>query len=317
MEMSNGDSDDGFFAGINKAEGGQLLSFAANCFQVYGFIEPFIAGGIGESGPSNQDILDAINRLAQELEVDFAQLGSLIVQQIQLVMQNEDAIALAEALAHSGTAMDHLANWLATTQDADLQFALNESDLGIQFFLALPATAQDPGQASQTQPYFLPGMAKAGTVRVLALMARDGTELWRIPADVQEISEIIALVEGMITSIEASVNAAHTVVWGPQPDSADPVIWGYFQEERGAVIEFFPAGPLVTNTAEYAQSQKLVAAALSRAEAARAAGVAAELEFLGIPHFQALVDGQWKVIITDPILEVTNGIRPPVMTMSE
>lgn len=315
--MSDGNSQLGFFGGINANEGGQLLSFAANCFQVFGFIEPLIAGGIGESGPSNQDILNAIDQLAQELEVDFAQLGSLIVQQIQLVMENEDAIALAEALAHSGTAMDHLTSWLHTKQDADLQFALNESDLGIQFFLALPATAQDPGQASQTQPYFLPGMAKAGTVRVLALMARDGTELWRLPADVGEVSVIIALLEGMIASVEATVNAAHTVVWGQQPDSADPVIWGYFHEERGAVIQFFPAGPAATNAAEAAQSQKLVAAARSRADAARAAGVAAELAFIGIPDDQALIDGQWKVVITNPILEITNGIRPPVMTVSE
>jgi hypothetical protein len=315
--MSNGSSEQGFFATINGSGAGQLLSLAANCFQVYGFVEPLIAGAIGESGPDNQDILDAIDQLAQELEVDFAQLGDLVVQQIQLVLENEDAIALADALAHSGTAMDHLTNWLRTKQDADLQFALNESDLGIQFFIALPATAEDPGQASQTQPYFLPGMAKAGTVRVLALMARDGTQLWRVVGDVGEVSEIITLLEDMIASIEGSVNAAHTLVWGQEPGSADPAIWGYFHEEHGTVLQFFPAGPLATNAAEYAQSQKLIAAARGRADTARAAGVAAELAYLGIPQYQALIDGQWRAAITSPLLETISSTRAPVMPVSE
>jgi hypothetical protein len=308
--MSAMPNEQGFFQGINASEAGNLISLAANCFQIYGFIA-------SELQPSNQDILDAIDSLAQALEVDFAQLGSLIVQQIQLVLANEDAIALADALAHSGTAMDHLTNWLRTKQDADLEFALNESDLGIQFFLALPATASDPGQASQTQPNFLPGMAKAGTVRVLALIARDGAELWRTAADVDEVSVIITLLEGMITSIEANVNAAHTVVWGTEPDVADPVIWGYFHEERGEVLQFFQAGSPATNAAEFAQQQKLIAAALKAAQAARTAGVAAELEFIGIPQYQALIDGQWKVAITNPILRSITSTEATITAAKE
>jgi hypothetical protein len=38
---------------------------------------------------------------------------------------------------------------------------------------------------------------------------------------------------------------------------------------------------------------------------------------LGIPQYQALVDGQWKAAITNPLLETISGIRPPVMTASE
>jgi len=138
-------------------------------------------------------------------------------QQIQLVLENENAIALADALTHSGTAMDHLTTFMRTRNPTDLAAADNESDLGIHFFLALPATASDLGQASQTQPYFLPGIAKAGTVRILVSIARDGNALWRVEADVTQIQEIIALMEGMLSSIKGTVNAAHTVVWGTEP----------------------------------------------------------------------------------------------------
>jgi len=194
-------------------------------------------------------------------------------QQIQLVLENENAIALADALAHSGTAMDHLTTFMRTRNPTDLAAADNESDLGIHFFLALPATASDLGQASQTQPYLLPGIAKAGTVRILVSIARDGNALWRVEADVTQIQEIIALMEGMLSSIKGTVNAAHTVVWGTEPGVADPVVWGYFHEERGQVLQFFSAGPAATNAAEYETIQKRVVAARAAADAARAAGV--------------------------------------------
>jgi hypothetical protein len=296
-----------FLSDLNDTQEADVLTLAANCFQVYGFVQPLIAGLVGESGPDNQDVLNAISALAQQLEVDFAELGNLILQQIQLVLKNENTIALADALAHTGTAMDHLTNWLRTKTASDLDAADNESDLGIQFFLALPVAGEDPGQASQTQPYFLPGIAKAGTVRVLTLMARDGTALWKVGADVNEVNAIIGLMEGMLASIETTVNAAHMVVWGRLPGSADPVEWGYFHEEHGTVLQYFNAGPLATNEAEFAQSQKLVARARTEADAARAAGVAAELAFIGVPDYQAIVDGQWKVAITSPTHRVDVG----------
>ena len=298
--MTGGPAPPGFFQGINNSEAGAIISLAANCLGIYGFAAPLIAGLLGGSG-SDQDVLDAIDRLAQELEEDFTQLGNLILQQIQLVLQNENTIALAEALAHSGTAMDQLTYWMRTGQDEALQSALNESDLGIQFFLALPGTAADPGQASQTQPYFLPGMTKAGTVRILALMARDGTELWRFDEDVTEVTNIIDLVEGMLASIRRSVTAAHTVTYGKIPGVADPVMWAYFHRENGRLLESFLAWIYATNAAGYAADQRRIVAALSSAEAARTAGIAAELDFIGVPHYQALIDSQWKVAITDPM----------------
>jgi hypothetical protein len=296
-----------YLSDLNDTEEAEILGLAANCFQVYSFMAPLLLGD-----PGTEEVLNAIDQLKQEMEVDFAWLGSLIVRQIRLSLANENGIALAQALAHTGTAMDHLANWARTKQDADLQFALNESDLGIQFFLALPATTDDPNEASRTQPNFLPGMAKSGTVRVLALMARDGAPLWKVEEDILEVRQIIDLLEGMIESIEANVNAAHTVVWGQQVGTADPVEWAYFHEEDGTVLQIFPAGPVATNAAEYAQEHKRIAAALSAAEAARAKGVVDELASLGIPHYQALIDTEWEIAITNPLHVIIGGTRAPM-----
>ncbi len=307
--MTSGESTTAqkFWQNITTGTAGQVLSLSANCLQIVGFAWQIYSQ---IEDPDNQDVLDAITALSEKLDQDFAQLGTLIDQQIQLVLQNENAIALAQALSHSGTAMDHLITWMRTRSPDDLAAADNESDLGIQFFLALPANGSDPGQASQTQPYFLPGIAKAGTTRLLVLQARDGTQLWRVDQDVNEMQQIIALMDGMISSVEATVNASHTIVWGTEPNITDPVILGYFHEEYGHTLQFFSAGPPATNAASYATLQKRVTAARTQADTARAAGVTAELAYIGIPQYQALVDGSWKGAITNP-LGPGGSYRPP------
>jgi hypothetical protein len=75
-----------------------VISFG---IQVYSWIDD------AENGSEEDEILNAINALAQKLDEDFAALGNLITQQIQLVLQNEDTIALADAMAHSSTGMDN------------------------------------------------------------------------------------------------------------------------------------------------------------------------------------------------------------------
>jgi hypothetical protein len=301
--MTDPSTPQGFFAGISASEAGQLLSLSANCLQVVGF-----ALQIYDQVEGDQDVLDAITALSQKLDQDFAQLGNLIEQQIQLVLQNENAIALAQALSHSGAAMDHLITWMRTKGPSDLAAADNESDLGIQFFLALPANGSDPGQASQTQPYFLPGIAKAGTIRLLVLQARDGTHLWTVGPDVSEMQQIIALMDGMLSFVEATVNAAHSTVWENEPGIADPVILGYMHEEHSHNLQFFSAGPPATNAASFATLPKRVSAARAAADAARTAGVTAELSYMGIPGYQTLVDGSWKAAITNPL----TGVHLPI-----
>ena len=78
-------------------------------------------------------------------------------------------------------------------------------------------------------------------------------------------------------------------------------MWAYFHSEHGRLLESFLAWIYAANATEYAADQKRIVAALSRADAARTAGIAEELDFIGVPQYQALIDSQWKVAITDPL----------------
>lgn len=84
----------------------------------------------------------------------------------------------------------------------------------------------------------------------------------------------------------------------------DIVILGYMHEEthggQAQALQFFSAGPPATNAASFATLQKRVSAARAQADTARAAGVTAELAYIGISQYQALVDGSWKAAITNP-----------------
>ena len=73
----------------------QLIGVIANCsgiissaLGIYSFFE-------SEGQPDNSTILSAIDRLQQTLDTDFAQLGDLIQQQTQIIVDtvNRDGMA--------------------------------------------------------------------------------------------------------------------------------------------------------------------------------------------------------------------------------
>jgi hypothetical protein len=206
---------------------------------------------------------------------------------------------------------------------ADLEDADTESDLGIQFFLNLPAAGSDPGQASQTQPFFLPGISKAGMVRVLVLLAEDSPVRSK-EDDVRQIDAIITLAQGMIDTVTATVTSAHIInlvtTTMPAAEAADehprqpgqpaePVVLyqGYWHEERGIQLQFFSAGDDVQKS-----NDPRLAHAKAEAETALEQGVTAELADLGIPQFQELVQ-TWKNQVVSPIVQtaprLSSGLR--------
>jgi hypothetical protein len=292
------DNTKGFFEGINSSEAGQLLSLTANSLQVIGFFEPIIAGLLTES--DTDKLLDAIHTLQQTLDNDFAALGSLIKQQIRLVIQNEDTIALAQALAHSRTGSDKFERFLRTKDALDIDDADTESDLGVQFFVNLPDP--QPGAtlvANRIDPFFLPGAVKAGTIRILVIIKQD-PGFRTIPNDVDQINNIINLVQGMVDNVRNIVNAAHTVQLKAHElhtstKTSGPVIVydGVFHEEHGQPLQFFSAGEARN------EDDPRLRKAFTAAEAARTAGVSAELAFLGIPQTEKIVN-QWRKALARP-----------------
>jgi hypothetical protein len=283
-----------FFKNINESEAGQLLGLTANSLQVIGFFEPIIAGLLTES--DTDKLLDAINQLQQTLDNDFAALGDLIKQQIQLVIQNEDTLALAQALAHSRTGSDKLARFFRTNDALDLEAGDTESDLGIQFFLSLPDPQADPTVASRVDPFFMPAAVKAGTIRILVLIKED-PGFRSIPEDVAQINNIIQLIQGMVDRVKRTVDAAHTVelkTTALHTAHGQVIIYhGYAHEEHGLTLEFFATG----GARDFDDPR--VAKAEGKADAARQAGVDAELEFMGIPQIEHIL-AQWAQLVARP-----------------
>jgi hypothetical protein len=304
--MADAPNPKGFFENINSSEAGQLLGLTANSLQVIGFFEPIIAGLLTES--DTDKLLDAINKLQQTLDNDFAALGDLIKKQIQMLAQNEDTLALAGALAHSRTGSDKFSRFLRTKATVDLNDADTQSDLGIQFFLNLPDPQPGPTLvASRIDPFFLPAAVKAATIRIMVIILQD-PGFRSIPDDVDQINNIISLIQGMVDNVKATVNAAHTVQLKAHElhtsrGSSNPVIIfdGYYHVERGHLLQFFSAGGARN------EDDPRVVKAQKQAEAARNAGVAAELAFLGITQIDRLL-AQWRQILVHPATSV-RGVR--------
>jgi hypothetical protein len=91
-------SDDGvlkFLAQLNDTDEGKLLGLAANCFQVYSFLEPLLAGD-----PGTQDVLDAIDALKQEMEADSP--GSPSAEPPRAAVNRQIQIAMSVELRNLG-----------------------------------------------------------------------------------------------------------------------------------------------------------------------------------------------------------------------
>src|SRR6516164_5905279 len=152
--MSNGEAT--FIKGFNDTQFGNLLALLSNVsgtFQLGGmFLSLFLTS-------DTDKILDAIKQLQQDLERDFKELGDLIRQQIHLVIDTVNRDAMALALSRSDIAAARIQDFLARNDIAALETAKTESIGGLRFFTELGLTAPD-------LPFFMPGLIKAGTVRI-------------------------------------------------------------------------------------------------------------------------------------------------------
>jgi hypothetical protein len=257
-------TDEAFFPGLYSGEVGSLIGLTTNCLQLDGFGEELISG-LG-TGSDTDWILEPTARLERQ-NVDFAVPGPLIDEEVEL----------AGGIAQAGTAVDRVIRYLRIRDAADQWSDDTELDHRGQVFLELPETGSDPRPASPMQPFFIPGVERAATVRALALIANAGNAC-DLSGDGKQIQALVALVQGVIASVAAAVEAAHTV----ERDHD-----GYRHLERGQPLGFFSAGGGRTPI------DPRVAKARAAAESAMRQGVAAELAFIGIPQLESLV-GKWQ-----------------------
>ncbi|HEX6719906.1 MAG TPA: hypothetical protein VF088_22555 [Pyrinomonadaceae bacterium] len=293
-----------FFKNINESEAGEFISLASSVGGLASLAVQVVMGVISLFSQSDTDkILGAINQVALQLAVDFKLLGDLIKRQARIITLTVDRDAMAAALAHTNAGLFHLNTFLRTKSSDDLRFANNEAINGVGFFLNLNQTPPDI--------FFLPGLIKAGTVRVLVIVSGDPQFRTTRPDDVNEIRQMVALLGSLIEVIKQTVDAAHVVSSKSHIIRTNPprfIIDGFLHDERvtddvGNVsfqeLQFFRTSGLPEDPDDPGAANALAAATNARNQ-----GVLDELAFIGVPGFESVLQ-DWKTLIVDPNISLS------------
>jgi hypothetical protein len=288
---------DSFIKEINDSDVGQLLGLAANFSGTIQGIAAFIS--LFQQSDSDK-ILSAISQLRQDIERDFKQLGDLIAQQTQLVVDTTNRDAMALALSRSDIANGRIQDFLTNNNNQALDTAKTESIGGVRFFTELGLNAPD-------LPFFIPGLVKAGTIRILVIASEPLALREPRAVVVDDLNLMVTFLATMIDAIKRKVDIAHTVTRishsircsvlpqltvGP-PGRTVFVVDGFAHEENGVRLEFFDAQQ---GNPPCEQPSGLEGEAQAAAIQARNKGVADELAFLGIPAFDQILQS-WRNLL--------------------
>jgi hypothetical protein len=238
--------------------------------------------------------------LRQDIERDFKQLGDLIAQQTQLVVDTTNRDAMALALSRSDIANGRIQDFLTNNNNQALDTAKTESICGVRFFTELGLNAPD-------LPFFIPGLVKAGTIRILVIASEPLALREPRAVVVDDLNLMVTFLATMIDAIKRKVDIAHTVTRishsircsvlpqltvGP-PGRTVFVVDGFAHEENGVRLEFFDAQ---RGNPPCEQPSGLEGEAQAAAIQARNKGVADELAFLGIPAFDQILQS-WRNLL--------------------
>jgi hypothetical protein len=288
---------DSFIKKINDSDVGQLLGLAANFSGTIQGVAAFIS--LFQQSDSDK-ILGAISQLRQDIERDFKQLGELITQQTQIVVDTVNRDTMALALSRSDIANGRIQDFLTNNNSPALETAKTESIGGVRFFTELGLNAPD-------LPFFIPGLVKAGTIRIFVIAAEPLALREPRAVVVDDINLMVTFLASMIDAIKRKVDAAHTVTRishsircsaipqltvGP-PGRTVFVIDGFDHEENGVRLEFFDAQ---RGNPPCEQPSGFENEAQAAAIQARNQGVADELAFLGIPAFEQILQS-WRNLL--------------------
>lgn len=288
---------DSFIKEINDSDVGQLLGLAANFSGTIQGVAAFIS--LFQQSDSDK-ILGAISQLRQDIERDFKQLGDLITQQTQIVVDTVNRDTMALALSRSDIANGRIQDFLTNNNSQALETAKTESIGGVRFFTELGLNAPD-------LPFFIPGLVKAGTIRIFVIASEPLAFREPRAVVVDDINLMVTFLASMIDAIKRKVDAAHTVTRishsircsaVPQLTVGPPgrtvfVIDGFDHEENGVRLEFFDAQ---RGNPPCEQPSGFENEAQAAAIKARNQGVADELAFLGIPAFEQILQS-WRNLL--------------------
>ena len=304
-----------FLHRINESDFGQLIGLVANFSGTIQGIAAFIS--LFEESDTDK-ILDAINGLRQDLDRDFQELGDLIQQQTQIIVGVVNRNAMASALSRSDIAADRIQEFLTSgSSNQALEAAKTESIGGARFFSELGVTSPDLS-------FFLPGLVKAGTIRLFVIAGEPSGLKEPGPVVLDDVNTMILFLSSMIDSIKRKVDAAHTVTQhshsvvcppfqqisagGPAPTGSLNrivlVIDGYSHDEDGVQLEFFDAQQGNDRCAQPSGHEKQARADVLQA---RSQGVTDELAALGIPNYEQILQS-WRNLAAPGALFKTRSL---------
>ena len=302
-----GDTGKGYWASVNDSEFGQFVGFASN---FAGWAGIFVNLGMtifSQLSQSDTDqILNAISGLKQDLAEGVAQLGDEIKVQAKQTQDTINRDENAAALSHSDAALDGIDSYIRTKDQVVLDLAVSEAVQGVSFYLELNQSPPDL--------FFMPGLIKAGTTRILAAGIENPAYLENAPNVAAELHTQTLLLRSMINTMKQSVDAAHVVTMKTHTiHSYRPrtVIDGFEHEElipddhEGVTphrLDYFKVAGEPTEDPDSPEAQL----ARRRAEAARNEGVAIELADMGLAGFEQIQE-RWliadgSVHIVKPVL---------------
>ncbi len=203
------DENQTFLQRINESDFGQLIGLAANFSGTIQGIAAFIS--LFEESDTDK-ILNAINGLRQDLDRDFQALGDLIQQQTQIIVDAVNRNAMALALSRSDIAADRIQEFLTNGNNQALETAKTESIGGVRFFSELGVTSPD-------LPFFLPGLVKAGTIRLFVIAAEPSGLKEPGPVVLDDVNTMILSLSSTIDSTKRKVDACSTPLPAISPPS--------------------------------------------------------------------------------------------------
>lgn len=242
-------------------------------------------------------ILNRIDLLEQAIADGLNEVGDLISRQTSRILERLDELANTQAVAHARTALNQLFQYKQTNDNAKLNNADRDSTLAVELL------------KPQTDPFFLGGLACAGTVRIDVLRALD-PEFFRNPLHVGQINGFADEFAGMLETARRAAIASHIISYGtatftrlgPHGDPIEDAV-DYVAHEQ---LTRDPSNPLLFRStvlksypydAPHGPGQRSREEAEALAHGNREAGIQAELAYLSIPRFESLL-ATWRNLAT-------------------
>jgi hypothetical protein len=247
----------------------------ASAVSVIGGAISFLVGLFSED--DTEKILQRIDQLEDSLRRGLLEIGNLIRQQTDFIRLQFEIHDHEQIRAEAMTAEGDLLTYRNLDERQPLFLANDRSRFATALLLAQP---------QPHDPFWLGALLLAGTVRIDVIRALD-PDFFAKPGWPDEIYELADTLESMLDVIKGQVNRSHVIVEERRVDESEP--------QRDSPGGIRPTTRVVIHRHHGVDIDVFLYAQRHLAEPARRRGVTAELEALGIPQYEQIVQ-TWRSI---------------------